>query len=109
MERLGFLSRIPVRVRVDAIADVWVWRDLCHGWLRPLTEDQREGLCNYAEELKSTLGIKFTINPADQARLFKVAFLGPAQNFNAPETLWLTGLSPSELRLQILGCPLVNF
>ena len=38
------------------------------------------------------------VHEADQQRLYQVAFLGPAKNFEAPEALWLKGPSPSELR-----------
>jgi len=38
------------------------------------------------------------INEVDKVRLFQVAFLGADTHFKAPEALWLTGPSPSELR-----------
>ena len=97
-------------------------------WIRPLTEEQREGLFNYAETLKQRLEKAATdpveayndafpalgtspsdspktgppqraqVHEVDQQRLYQVAFLGPAKNFEAPEALWLKGPSPSELR-----------
>lgn len=44
------------------------------------------------------------INEDDKARLFQVAFLGAGAHFKAPEALWLTGPSPSELRAASASC-----
>ena len=98
-------------------------------WIRPLTEEQREGFFKYSEMLKERLDKAATdpvnayndafpalgispsdspkaaqsphINEEDQARLHRVAFLGADKNFEAPEALWLKGPSPIELRA---GC-----
>lgn len=42
-----------------------------------------------------------TINAADQANLWRVAFLGAHLRFLPPEALWLTGISPIDLRQQV--------
>ena len=160
MERLGFGNATFDRGNwgtLELATARWVFATSHSFWVRPLTDEQREGLFRHAEDLQVHLAFPFAtepepepvekykadfpelgkspssspectppsraahgsgkaavtavrgedahcdpatflINEVDKVRLFQVAFLGADTHFKAPEALWLTGPSPSELR-----------